>query len=526
MSGNDRTHKRARKGPLVLCILDGWGYRAESAGNAIAAADAPNWRHIAATYPHVLVEASGEFVGLPKGIMGNSEVGHINIGSGRVVPQGVVVINDSLADGSFATNPVLQSCLEHVRKSGGRLHFFGLLSDGSVHSSIEHLFALVDAAAKAAVPIAVHAFGDGRDVPPSSMQIYVAQLEAHLAKAGTPGAIASVSGRFYAMDRDKRWERVEKAYRALAEGKADHAYPTAAAAIDAAYSRGETDEFIVPTLVGEPRPVRDGDAVVFFNFRPDRARELTLAFSNPGFHEFPVHKYANFVFATMTQYDEYFPNPVLFGPRPQADTFGEVVAAAGLSQLRLAETEKYAHVTYFFNGGREDVFAREDRLVIPSNRTIPTYDLAPEMRAAEITTAAVEDIKNHAHDVIVMNYANADMVGHTGVLPATISAIETLDVAFGRLEHAILEADGILAITADHGNAEDMVAKDGSPITAHTTEPVPLILVSREPFIGLQSGGKLGDIAPTLLPLLGLETPAAMTGKNLLAPAGVGAAPH
>jgi 2,3-bisphosphoglycerate-independent phosphoglycerate mutase len=526
MGGNNHARKRARKGPLVICILDGWGYRADPKGNAIAAADAPNWRRIAATYPHVLVEASAEAVGLPKGIMGNSEVGHINIGSGRVVPQGVVVINDSLADGTFAINPVLRSATDHVHKSGGRLHFMGLLSDGSVHSSIDHLFALVDAAAKAGVPIAVHAFGDGRDVPPSSMQIYVSQLEAHLAKAGTPGAIASVSGRFYAMDRDKRWERVEKAYRALAEGKAEHTYPTAEAAIEAAYARGETDEFIVPTLVGEARPVRDGDAVVFFNFRPDRARELTLAFSKPDFSEFPVHKYENLIFATMTQYDEYFPNPVLFGPRPQADTFGEVVAAAGLSQLRLAETEKYAHVTYFFNGGREDVFANEDRLLIPSNRTIATYDLAPEMRAAEITTAAVEDITNHAHDVIVMNYANADMVGHTGVLPATISAVETLDVAFGRLEHAILEADGILAITADHGNAEDMVAADGSPITAHTTEPVPLIIVSREPYIGLKSGGKLGDIAPTLLPLLGLETPAAMTGNNLLAPAGVGAAPH
>jgi 2,3-bisphosphoglycerate-independent phosphoglycerate mutase len=526
MSGNNSL-RRARSGPLVICILDGWGHRDEEHGNAIASAEAPNWRRILATYPHTLVEASGEAVGLPAGIMGNSEVGHINIGSGRVVPQGVVVINDALQDGSFATNAVLHSCLDHARKTGGRLHFMGLLSDGCVHSSIEHLFALIDAATQANVPIAVHAYGDGRDVPPSSMLTYVEQLEAHLAKAGAPAAIATVAGRFYAMDRDKRWDRVEKAYRALVDGQAEYAYPSATAAIEAAYARGETDEFIVPTLVGEPRPVRDGDTVIFFNFRPDRARELTLAFSDPNFREFPVHRFTDLVFATMTRYEEYFPNPVLFGPRPQADTFGEVVAAAGLSQLRLAETEKYAHVTYFFNGGREDVFAREDRVLIPSNRTIPTYDLAPEMRAGEITTAAVEDVSDRAHDVIVMNYANADMVGHTGVMEATISAVETLDVALGRLVHAVLAADGILAITADHGNAEDKIAADGSPLTAHTTHPVPLVLISREPYTGsLRSGGKLGDIAPTLLPLLGLPTPAAMTGSNLLAPAEVGAAVH
>jgi 2,3-bisphosphoglycerate-independent phosphoglycerate mutase len=328
------------------------------------------------------------------------------------------------------------------------------------------------------------------------------------------------------MDRDKRWDRVEKAYRALADAKAQHAAPTAGAALAAAYARGETDEFVVPTIVGEPRPVRDGDAVVFFNFRPDRARELTLAFSQPGFKEFAVRAYADLLFATMTKYEEDMTNPVLFGPRPQSDTFGEIAAGAGLRQLRLAETEKYAHVTYFFNGGRETVFAGEDRVLIPSNRTIATYDLAPEMRANEITSAATEDVASRLHDLIVMNYANADMVGHTGVMAATISGLETLDVALGRLERAVLEADGILAITADHGNAEEKLDPAGNPLTAHTTNPVPFVIVSREPYFGPLADGKLGDVATTLLPLLGLERPAAMTGANLLAPAAVGAARH
>jgi 2,3-bisphosphoglycerate-independent phosphoglycerate mutase len=516
---------RARKGPLVIAVLDGWGHRDEVFGNAIASADVPNWRRFLASYPHSLLEASGEDVGLPAGVMGNSEVGHINIGSGRVVPQGVVVINESLADGTFAKNETLQACIAHVRANGGRLHLMGLLSDGSVHSSIQHLFALIDAAAAARVPIAVHAFGDGRDVPPSSMGTYLGALEAHLAKSGVDGGVASIAGRFYAMDRDKRWERTERAYRALAEAKTERTYATARDALAASYERRETDEFVVPALVGEPRPVGDGDAVIFFNFRPDRARQLTLAFTRAGFSDFAVRAYENLMFATMTKYEEDMTNPVLFGPRPQADTFGEIVAAGGFSQLRLAETEKYAHVTYFFNGGRETVFAGEDRVLIPSNRTVATYDLAPEMRASEISSAATEDIADRLHDVIVMNYANADMVGHTGVMDATISSVETLDVALGRLERAVLDADGILAITADHGNAEEKIDAHGNPLTAHTTNPVPFVLVSREP-LGTLADGKLGDIAPTLLPLLGLDVPAAMTGRNLLVPAVVPAATH
>jgi 2,3-bisphosphoglycerate-independent phosphoglycerate mutase len=515
---------RLRKGPLVLAILDGWGERDEPYGNAIALAEAPNWRRLLETYPHALLEASGEAVGLPAGVMGNSEVGHINIGSGRVVPQGVVVINESLADGSFAQNETLQQCIAHVKRSGGRLHLMGLLSDGRVHSSIDHLFALIDAAAAGGVSLAVHPFGDGRDVPPSSMAGYLEALETHLASARADGGIATLMGRYYAMDRDKRWERTERAYRALADATAEYSAPSAREALEAAYARDETDEFILPTIVGEPRPIRDGDAVVFFNFRPDRARQMTLAFTQPGFKEFPVHAYADFLFATMTRYEEDMTNPVLFGPRPQAETFGEIVAAAGLTQLRLAETEKYAHVTYFFNGGRETVFPGEDRTLIPSNRSVATYDLAPEMRASEITSAATEDVGDRAHDVIIMNYANADMVGHTGVLAATISAVETLDVSLGRLAQAVLDADGVLVVTADHGNAEEKLDPKGNPLTAHTTNPVPLVIVSREPHVGALANGRLGDIAPTLLALLGLEVPTLMTGHNLLAPSA--AVPH
>ena len=502
--------------PLVLAILDGWGTRTDTHGNAIAAAELPNWQRILATYPNTLLEASGEAVGLPHGIMGNSEVGHINIGSGRVVPQGLVVIDSDIADGAFAKNPILQSCIEHVQQTGGALHFLGLLSDGSVHSSMLHLEALIDAAANAKIPFEIHAFLDGRDTPPRSALTYLDRLNKRLEDVERPEAVATVTGRFFAMDRDKRWDRVERAYEALARGKAPFNAPTARAAIEAAYARGENDEFVQPTVIGEIRPVRDGDSVIFFNFRPDRARELTLAFTDPSFSHFATLKWKDLVFATMTKYEETFPSPVLFGPRPQSQTFGEIVAEAGLRQLRLAETEKYAHVTYFFNGGREDVFEHEDRILIPSNRKVATYDLAPEMMAAEITTAAIEDLDHKHHDVIVMNYANADMVGHTGVWDATISAVETLDVSLWRLEQEVLARDGILVITSDHGNAEEKIDADGNPLTAHTTNPVPLVIISQTPVGTLASGGKLGDIAPTLLPLMGLHAPAEMTGTNLL----------
>jgi 2,3-bisphosphoglycerate-independent phosphoglycerate mutase len=324
------------------------------------------------------------------------------------------------------------------------------------------------------------------------------------------------------MDRDKRWERIEKAYAMLTGGEAHHA-ATASEALAAAYARDENDEFVLPTVVGQARPVADGDAVIFFNCRPDRGRELTLAFSDAHFNHFAVKHFSNLMFATMTRYEDEFPNPILFGPRPQSRTFGEIVAEGGLSQLRLAETEKYAHVTYFFNGGREAVFPDEDRVLIPSNRSVATYDLAPEMSASDITTTAVEDVARGHHNVIVMNYANADMVGHTGVWDATISALETLDQCLGRLDHAVRKAGGILAITADHGNAEEKLDAEGNVLTQHTTNPVPFMLISDPPLGTLLPGGRLGDIAPTLLPLLGLPVPPEMTGVNLLVPAAAGA---
>jgi 2,3-bisphosphoglycerate-independent phosphoglycerate mutase len=504
--------------PLVLAVLDGWGCNDSAHGNAIAAAKLPHWNAYFERYPWTTLEASGEAVGLPKGIMGNSEVGHMNLGSGRVVPQGVVVIDADIASGAFARNETLRRCLEHAKANGGTLHLMGLLSDGQVHSSIAHLFALIDAAAGANVPFAIHAFLDGRDTPPRSAEIYVEQLEEKLSAVGAPGAIASVSGRFYAMDRDKRWERTQLAYGLLANGTAPHAAADALAAIRDAYAREENDEFVQPSIVGAARPVKDGDACIFFNFRPDRARQMTLAFNDDASVPFSKRRFHNIVFATMTKYDESYPNPVLFGPRPQFDTFGEVISQAGLRQLRLAETEKYAHVTYFFNGGREDVFDREDRELIPSDRTVPTYDLAPAMRAREITDVAVHDIEKGAHDVIIMNYANADMVGHTGKWEPTIESVQILDECLDRLSRAVLAAGGLLAITADHGNAEEKIDAGGNPLTAHTTNPVPLILVSNDVRGTLASGGKLGDVAPTLLHILGLPVPHAMTGTNLFTP--------
>jgi 2,3-bisphosphoglycerate-independent phosphoglycerate mutase len=512
--------------PVVLAVLDGWGCSDDVRGNAIEAANLPHWRAFFARYPWTTLDASGEAVGLPKGIMGNSEVGHMNLGSGRVVPQGVTVIDADVASGDFAKNETLHRCIEHVRASGGTLHAMGLLSDGKVHSSVEHLFALIDAAVAANVPLAVHCFLDGRDTPPRSAEKYVEMLEEKLAAVGRQGAIASVCGRFYAMDRDHRWERTKAAYDMLARGIAPHSSPAALGAVREAYVRGENDEFVEPTVVGATRPVADGDACVFFNFRPDRARQITMAFDagtpaywNDGFGVFPVETYRNLTFATMTKYDENYTNPVLFGPRPQYDTFGEIVARAGLRQLRLAETEKYAHVTYFFNGGREEQFEGEDRELIPSDRSVPTYDLAPAMRAREITDAAVKAIESGTYDAIVMNYANADMVGHTGKWEPTVESVEILDRELQRLADATLAAGGLLAITADHGNAEEKIDAQGNPLTAHTTNPVPFILIAGGITGTLAGGGRLGDVAPTLLELMRLPIPERMNGHNLFRPA-------
>ncbi|MDP9025071.1 MAG: 2,3-bisphosphoglycerate-independent phosphoglycerate mutase, partial [Candidatus Eremiobacteraeota bacterium] len=431
------------------------------------------------------------------------------------VPQGVVVINADIASGEFAKNKTLGKIFAHLGHTGGRLHLMGLVSDGCVHSSLEHLMALIDAANCAKVDFVVDAFLDGRDTGPRSAQGYIAEVEAKLRSVGNPDGLSTVMGRFYAMDRDKRWERTQAAYEALANGTAPYTAASAQDAIELGYARGENDEFIAPTTVGQARPVRDGDAILFFNFRPDRARQLTLAFSRRGFSEFPVHDYKNLFFTTMTKYEEDFSNPVLFGPRPQYETFGEVISKAGLRQLRLAETEKYAHVTYFFNGGREDVFPGEDRELIPSDRTVPTYDLAPHMRAREITDYIVADLAARKHDVIIMNYANADMVGHTGMWEQTIQSVEILDECLQRLADAVSAAGGLLAITADHGNAEEKIDAQGNPLTAHTTNPVPFLLVGAGLEGELQAGGKLGDLAPTLLTLLELPVPAPMSGTVL-----------
>jgi 2,3-bisphosphoglycerate-independent phosphoglycerate mutase len=506
----------AERPRVVLCILDGFGISHETKGNAIAAARMPNYRAMAAQFPYTEIGAGGEAVGLPPGQQGNSEVGHLNLGAGRVVYQSITRIDHAIDDGSFARNPTLVQCLEHVRRTGGTFHLLGLVSPGGVHSSMKHLFALVDAAAAAGVPVRVAAFLDGRDTPPQSAGTYLHEVQRKCVASGNTN-ISLICGRYYAMDRDKRWERTQVAYDALVFGKAFTA-PTVSEALAAAYARGETDEFVKPTIIGKAEPiVRSGDACLFFNFRPDRARQLTRAFSDPAFAEFPVERFSDFVFATMTQYDDTFKNPVMFGRIFETHTLGEVVADAGMRQLRLAETEKYAHVTYFFSGGREEPFPGEDRELIPSARDVGTYDRKPEMRAPEITAAAVEAIRSRKYDLIVMNYANPDMVGHTGKWNAIITALEVVDGCLAQVEAAALETGAILIVTADHGNAEEKIdLKTGKELTAHTANPVPLIIAG-DGAGPLASGGRLCDVAPTICKLLRLQQPPEMTCKSLLA---------
>ena len=509
---------------VILCILDGFGISHETRGNAIAAAKMPNYRALVARYPYTELGAGGEAVGLPPGQQGNSEVGHLNLGAGRVVYQSITRIDRAIDDGSFARNPMLLQCLDHVKRSGGTFQIMGLVSPGGVHSSLKHLWALLDAANAAGVRVRVAAFLDGRDTPPQSAGPYLEEVRAKCA-ALADAAISMICGRFYAMDRDKRWDRTQVAYDALVRGVAFSA-ASAADALAAAYARGETDEFVKPTIIGPAAPiVKNGDACFFFNFRPDRARQLTRAFSDSAFAEFPVDRLSNFVFATMTLYDDSFKNPVMFGRIFEERTLGEVVADAGLRQLRLAETEKYAHVTYFFSGGREEPFPGEDRILIPSARDVGTYDHKPEMRAPEITAAAVDAIRAGAYDLIVMNYANPDMVGHTGKWEAIITALEVVDDCLGKVEKAALEAGALLLITADHGNAEEKIdLKTGKALTAHTANPVPFILIGADlGALGLASGGgklrdggRLCDVAPTICALMGLTQPAEMTCKSLL----------
>jgi 2,3-bisphosphoglycerate-independent phosphoglycerate mutase len=506
-----------RPRPVVLCILDGWGYRPERADNSILQAETPHWHDFMARSPHALVQASELFVGLPMGQMGNSEVGHMNLGAGRVVMQDLPRIDRAIEDGSLAANPALAHFIDQLKASGGTAHLMGLLSPGGVHSHQRQIAALARALDRAGVPVAIHAFLDGRDTPPKSALDDLARFAADT--AGLKGVrIASVSGRYYAMDRDKRWDRVEKAYRALVEAQGEHA-ADAAAAVEQSYAAGKGDEFVLPTVIGEYAGMRDGDGVLMANFRADRVREILAALLDPDFAGVARARVPRFAAALgMTEYSAEL-NPflaTLFPPEKLNDTFGEVVARAGLTQLRIAETEKYAHVTFFFNGGREAEFPGESRILVPSPK-VATYDQKPEMSAPEVTDALVAAIDRGRFDVIIVNYANTDMVGHTGDLAAAIAAVETVDRCLGRLAEAVTRAGGCLLITADHGNAEMMRdPATGQPHTAHTLNPVPLLLVNPPAGVTGLRDGRLADIAPTLLALLGMSQPAAMTGRPLL----------
>jgi len=501
--------------PLTLLILDGWGHREAAADNAISIGNTPNWDDLWEQCPHSLLQASGEAVGLPDGQMGNSEVGHMNIGAGRIVYQELTRIEKSIADGEFTTNPALAEALALARKSGGCVHVMGLLSAGGVHSHEDHFLATLEVALDAgAEAVAVHAFLDGRDTPPRSAKSSIRRLEDFLA-AKEKAQLATISGRYYAMDRDQRWDRLEKAWLAIVEARADQSADSASAALEAAYNRDENDEFVQPTTINGGRRVEDGDVVIFINFRADRARQLTHAFVGPDFSGFQARRPALAAMLTMTQYQEDLPCLVAFPPARLNRLFGEVVAEAGLKQLRIAETEKYAHVTYFFNGGEETVFTGEERLMIPSPK-VATYDLQPEMSAPELAEKLVAEIRSGRYRVIIANVANPDMVGHSGKFEAAVKAVEAVDVLLGQVIQATRSAGGQLLVTADHGNVEQMAdPKSGQVHTAHTLNPVPLVYLGTRP-ASMDTEGSLRDIAPTMLELLDLEIPSEMSGKSLI----------
>ena len=505
---------KLKNAPVALIIMDGYGNgNTADPNNAIQIAKTPVIDGLKQQFPNTHIQASGEFVGLPDGQMGNSEVGHTNIGAGRIIYQALTRITKAIKDGDFFENKALLSVAGAAKANGGALHLMGLVSPGGVHSHSEHLYGLLQFAKQQGIEkVYVHAFLDGRDVDPSSAAEYVADLQAKIDEIGC-GVIASLSGRYYAMARDKRWERVQKAYDAIAKGEGVAA-EDAVEAVKASYANEVTDEFVVPVVVGDYKGINEGDGVIFFNFRPDRARELTHAFTDAEFEGFP-RKEAKISFATMTQYEEGLNVEVAYPPETIENTLGQVIAKNGMTQLRIAETEKYAHVTFFFNGGVEEPYEGEDRILVPSPK-VATYDLQPEMSAIEVTDKVVEAIKSGKYDFIILNYANGDMVGHTGVIEAAVKAVETVDTCVGRFVEAIREMGGDVCITADHGNADQMVDPEtGAPFTAHTTNPVPFIVVSDR--VGwIASDGALCDIAPTLLTLAGMEIPAEMTGKSLV----------
>jgi len=509
------------KKPLLLMILDGWGISADSATNAVSLANTPNLDALLREYPHTPILTSGMAVGLPEGQMGNSEVGHLNLGAGRVVYQDLTMISKAIQDGDFFTNPVLLDCLARTKSAGGSLHLSGLLSDGGVHSHNTHLYALLELARKEGLrEVYIHCLLDGRDTPPQSGDTYLEELEVELARIGI-GRVASVMGRYYAMDRDNRWDRVEKAYNAIVRGEGE-CHGSAAAAIEQSYAAGVHDEFVIPCVIcadGKPvGPVHTGDGFIFFNFRSDRAREITRAIALDDCSGFPREdrpKLASYV--CMTEYDATFGLPIAFSQEALTNILGDVLAQAGKSQLRIAETEKYAHVTFFFNGGVEEPFPLEERCLIPSPKEVATYDQKPEMSANLVTDELLKKLDEERFDVIILNFANCDMVGHTGIIPAAVKAVEAVDVCVGRLIARVREMGGVALITADHGNAEQMTDEDGGPFTAHSCNPVWLVLVddSRKGAF-LREGGRLADIAPTMLDLLGLEKPQEMTGESLL----------
>ena len=507
------------KKPTVLLILDGYGERKEKDGNAIALANTPVMDKLKKEFPYVEGQASGLFVGLPDGQMGNSEVGHMNMGAGRIVYQELTRITKAIEDGDFFENKALKEAVEHCKKENFALHFMGLVSSGGVHSHIEHIYGLLELAKRAGLKkVYLHAFLDGRDTPPDSGKSFLMDVEKKMQELGV-GEIATISGRYYAMDRDKNYDRVEKAYRAMVDGTGEKA-SSVEEAIDASYAKKVYDEFVLPTVIekdGAVHTVSDGDAMIFFNFRPDRAREICHAFCDDEFNFFNRGPRKKVFFVCFTDYDPTIPNKrVAFEKEEIHNTLGEVVSNLGKNQLRIAETEKYAHVTFFFNGGKEEPYKNEDRILVPSPKEVPTYDLKPEMSCYTVTEKLTEAIRSGKYDLVVANFANPDMVGHTGVLSAAIKAIEVVDECMGKVVDAVESMHGNLFILADHGNADIMIdEKTGEPYTAHTTNPVPFILVSEEKH-KLREGGCLADVAPTLLELMGIPQPKEMTGKSLL----------
>lgn len=503
------------KKPTVLVIMDGYGIATPGNNNAVSTAKKPNLDKIFAENPYTTIGASGMAVGLPDGQMGNSEVGHTNMGAGRIVYQSLTRITKAIKDGEFDENEVLLSAMENVNKNGTALHIMGLLSNGGVHSFDEHLYALLELAKKQNVKkVFVHAFMDGRDVPPSSGKDFIKTCVDKMKEIGV-GQIATVEGRYYAMDRDTNWDRVEKAYAAMVYGEGNKAC-CAVKAMENSYAEGVTDEFVVPVVIDGAEPIKANDSVVFINFRPDRAREITRTFVDPEFKGFerkngffPVN------FVCMTEYDAEMPNvEIAFKPQELKNTFGEYLSSLGKTQLRIAETEKYAHVTFFFNGGIEEQFEGEDRVLVASPK-VATYDMQPEMSAPEVCEKVVERIKSGKYDAIILNYANCDMVGHTGVFDAAVKAVETVDECVGKVVEAVKEMGGITLITADHGNADKMIDENGKPFTAHTTNLVPLCIVGYDCKLK-QKGGKLSDLVPTMLEMMNIEQPKEMTGESLI----------